>query len=145
MLIEGACHCRNITFTLSWEPSPQRIPARACGCSFCRKHGGVWTSNPNGSLTVSVNDSAQVSRYAFGTATAEFHVYTACGVVPVVTSRIDGRLYSVVSVNAFENVTRSMIDCAPAGEAKKGTNRPKTRAPADLRRAGSRRWRRCMA
>ena len=39
---------------------------------------------------------------------------TACGVVPVVTSRIDGRLYAVVSVNAFENVERALLRPAPA-------------------------------
>ena len=53
---------------------------------------------------MSVKDRARLSKYTFGTKTAEFHVCTACGVVPVVTSRIDGRLYAVVSVNAFENV-----------------------------------------
>ena len=49
---------------------------------------------------VSVKDRARASKYAFGTKTAEFHVCTGCGVVPVVTSRIDGCLYAVVSVNA---------------------------------------------
>jgi len=55
-----------------------------------------------------------VSTYAFGTKTAEFHVCTACGVVPVVTSRIDGRLYAVVSVNAFENVDPALLRRASA-------------------------------
>jgi hypothetical protein len=55
-----------------------------------------------------------VSKYAFGTKTAEFHVYTACGVVPVVTSRIDGHLYAVVSVNAFEDVEPALLRRAPA-------------------------------
>ena len=109
MLIRGRCHCGNISFTLTWEPDPGVLPARACGCSFCRKHGGVWTSNPGSSLEVVVEDAARVSRYAFGTRTAEFHVCARCGVVPVVTSRIDGRLYAVVSVNAFEGVDPSLI------------------------------------
>jgi len=34
--------------------------------------------------------------------------------VPVVTSRIDGRLYAVVSVNAFEDVDPSLLRRAPA-------------------------------
>lgn len=89
MLIPGRCHCGNITFKLRWEPEPSEIPARACGCSFCVKHGGVWTSCPTGSLEVSVKNSSLVSRYAFGTKTAEFHTCVKCGVVPVVTSRID--------------------------------------------------------
>jgi len=114
MLISGRCHCGNISFALDWRPEPSEIPARACTCSFCAKHGGVWTSCPTGSLTVSVTDRARLSKYAFGTKTAEFHVCTACGVVPVVTSRIDGRLYAVVSVNAFENVEPALLRQSPS-------------------------------
>jgi hypothetical protein len=114
MLIRGRCHCGNITFTLTWEPDPLEIPARACTCSFCTKHGGVWTSNPHGSLRISVAEASLVSKYAFGTRTAEFHVCSRCGVVPVVTSRIDERVYAVVSVNAFEGVEPSLLRHAPA-------------------------------
>lgn len=102
MLIRGKCHCGNISFALAWEPDPPEIPARACTCTFCTKHGGVWTSNPAGSLRVSVADLRRVSRYEFGTRTTQFHVCATCGIAPVVTSRIEGRLYAVVSVNAFE-------------------------------------------
>jgi hypothetical protein len=109
MLIHGKCHCGNISFSLTWDPDPVRIPARACTCSFCVKHGGVWTSNPNGALEVLVRDPSLVSRYAFGTRTAQFHACARCGVVPVVTSRIDDRLYAVVSVNAFEDVDPSLL------------------------------------
>jgi hypothetical protein len=109
MLIQGRCHCGNISFVLDWKPASSEIPARACDCTFCGKHGGVWTSCPAGSLEVTVGDPSRVSRYSFGTKTAEFHVCGACGVVPVVTSRIDGRLYAVVSVNAFENVAPSLL------------------------------------
>ncbi|MDC8014863.1 GFA family protein [Tahibacter soli] len=113
MQIRGACHCGNIAFKLEWMPDPTEIAARACTCSFCTKHGGVWTSNPAGNLVVTIADPARVSRYAFGTKTADFHTCTACGVVPVVTSTIDGRLYAVVNVNAFENVDAAMIRVAP--------------------------------
>jgi len=50
-----------------------------------------------------------VSKYAFGTETAQFHICSQCGVVPVVTSRIEGRLYAVVNVNAFEGVEPSIL------------------------------------
>jgi hypothetical protein len=122
MLIHGKCHCGNISFTLDWTPDPVEIPARACDCSFCVKHGGVWTSAPRGALKVVVKDSSLVSRYAFGTRTAEFHVCTRCGIVPVVTSRIDGHLYAVVSVNAFEGVNPSLLKHAPASFDGEGTD-----------------------
>jgi len=114
MLISGSCHCGNISFALDWKPEPSEIPARACTCSFCTKHGGVWTSCPTGSLKVTVADPSLVSRYAFGSETAEFHICSRCGIVPVVTSRIDDRLYAVVSVNAFEGVEPSLLRRSPS-------------------------------
>jgi hypothetical protein len=114
VLIRGSCHCGNLSFGLDWEPAPTEIPARACTCTFCVKHGGVWTSYPKGVLRVAVKEPARVSRYAFGTKTAEFHICSACGVVPVVTSRIDGHLYAVVSVNAFDGVDPALLKHASA-------------------------------
>jgi len=123
MIIHGSCHCGNISFELTWEPDPTQIPARACGCTFCTKHGGVWTSNPQGSLKIIIDEPSLVSRYAFGTGTASFHICARCGVAPVVTSEIEDRLYAVVSVNAFNNVLPSLLRHAPAsfeGESVEG-------------------------
>lgn len=121
MLIHGRCHCGNIAFKLDWKPDPAEIPARACTCSFCSKHGGVWTSNPGGTLEVTVRDPALVSHYAFETETAQFHICARCGVVPVVTSLLDGRLHAVVSVNAFDDVDRALL--RPAAASFEGEDR----------------------
>lgn len=114
MKLTGSCHCRNVTFELDWSPDPGEIPARACGCSFCAKHGGLWTATPTGSLRVAVRSPGRVSAYAFGTGTARFHVCADCGAVPVVTSEISGRLYGVVSVRALDDVDRALVREAPA-------------------------------
>lgn len=114
MLIRGKCHCGNLSFGLLWEPDPEEIPARECRCSFCVKHGGLWTSHARGSLEVAVADPSQWSRYAFGTHTADFHVCARCGVTPVVTSLIEGRLYAVVSVNAIDNAADIRVSRRPA-------------------------------
>lgn len=113
MLIRGKCHCGNIAFSLSWDPDPKEIPARVCDCTFCQKHGGVWTSNPQGALEVMVKDPSRLSKYAFATATAEFQICARCGVVPIVTCALDGRLYAVVNVNAFDNVDPAMVRKSP--------------------------------
>lgn len=104
MLIGGRCHCGNIAFRLDWPGEAAEIPARACDCSFCTKHGGIWTSNPQAKLTVTVEHPRLVSKYSFGTRTANFHVCARCGAVPLVTSEIDGGVYAVVNVNTFEKV-----------------------------------------
>jgi hypothetical protein len=114
VLIKGRCHCGNVAFDLDWGGDAADIPARACGCSFCIKHGGVWTSNPRSSLAVSITDPGLLSRYAFGTRTATFHVCARCGAVPLVTSEIAGRLYAVVNVNTFENVDRLALRSSSA-------------------------------
>jgi hypothetical protein len=112
--IRGSCHCGNVRFELTWPDDAATIPARRCGCTFCRKHGGVWTSNPAGVLSVRIARPAQVSRYEFGTGTAEFVVCAGCGVVPLVTSSIDERRYAVVNVNTFDGIDPARITIAPA-------------------------------
>jgi hypothetical protein len=114
MILNGKCHCGNIAFELEWAGDPAEIPARACGCSFCAKHGGVWTSNPKSTLVVTIRDASLVSKYTFGSRTAAFHVCSCCGTVPLVTSEIAGDLYAVVNVNALENVDPSLLRHAAA-------------------------------
>jgi hypothetical protein len=114
MNISGKCHCGNIAFELQWDESPPKIPARACGCSFCVKHGGIWTSNPKSRLAVVIREPSLVSKYIFGSRTATFHVCARCGTVPLVTSEIANRLYAVVNVNALDNIEESWLDRAAA-------------------------------
>ena len=113
-MITGKCHCGNIALELEWEGDPPEIPARACGCSFCVKHGGVWTSNPKSTLAVTVRDAGLLSKYAFGTRTATFHVCSQCGAVPLATSEIEGHLYAVVNVNVLESIDPSSLRRAAA-------------------------------
>jgi hypothetical protein len=101
--IQGACHCGNIRFELRWPESETEIPVRRCGCSFCQKHGGAWTSHRNADLKVDIADKSLVSKYRFGTETADFLVCSVCGVLPVALSEIDFGLYAVVNVNTFED------------------------------------------
>lgn len=114
MNISGSCHCGNISFTLDWPGETAEIPARRCGCTFCVKHGGVWTSHPGATLRARVSDAGAVARYAFGTETASFLVCANCGVAPLVTSQIEGATFAVVNVNAFDNVDRALIREQPA-------------------------------
>lgn len=79
------------------------IPVRECGCDFCSKHSGAWTSHPAAQLVVFVDKSEALSKYRFATQTADFFVCASCGVVPLVLSEIDGKTYAVVNANSFDD------------------------------------------
>jgi hypothetical protein len=113
MLIKGGCHCGNLSFRLDWSPEPRKIPARACSCSFCQKHGGVWAACPTGSIAMHIRNPGLHSEYEFGTRTAKFHVCSKCGAVPVVTSEIEGNTYAVVSVRAMNDLDPALLDRSP--------------------------------
>jgi hypothetical protein len=107
--IHGSCHCGNIRFIFDWPDPQPTIPVRACGCGHCAKHGAVWASHPDGRFYLRIADDSQVTRYRFGTKTADFHVCSTCGVVPIVTCAIDGARYAVANANTFDNVDKSLL------------------------------------
>ncbi len=109
MLISGRCQCGNISFILEWLPDPIEIPARACSCSFCATHAGVWTSCPSGKLQVRIKNPAQVRKHSFATETAQFHVCEGCGDVPLVTSQIEGQTFAVVNTHALQGIAPALL------------------------------------
>lgn len=52
-------------------------------------------------------DVTSVSKYRFGTRTAEFYICAKCGVAPFVISEIDENQYAVVNTNTFDNFDTS--------------------------------------
>ena len=61
-----------------------------------------------------INDATTVSKYRFGTETADFYVCSICGVVPFATSEIAESLYAVVNVNTFEETDTLSITGSPS-------------------------------
>ena len=107
--IHGSCHCGNIRVTLDWPDFGPTIPVRACGCALCIKHRASWTSHPDGRFYLQIADHSQVTRYRFGTKTADFHVCLTCGVMPIATCMIGETQYAVVNVNTFDDVDRTQL------------------------------------
>ena len=110
--INGSCHCGNIRFTLDWPNAPHVIPIRACSCTLCRKHNAAWTSSPMGGFSIKVDDESKLTYYRFGTQTADFYTCKNCGVIPIVTSDIEGALYAVVNAYTFNDVDPSEMAIA---------------------------------
>ncbi len=105
-LITGSCHCHNISIELEWPTDDGRLEVRACSCTFCRRHVGEYISHRDARLRATIADETALSKYRFGTGTAEFQVCARCGVVPFVTSEINGQVYAVVNVNSFDDLGR---------------------------------------
>jgi hypothetical protein len=109
MEIKGGCHCENIRYVVNRAGDASEVRIRRCGCTFCTKHGGNWTSYRDWELAAQIRDESLVSKYRFGTGTADFYVCARCGVVPMVVSAIDGRSYAVVNTNTFEGIDVSSL------------------------------------
>jgi len=103
--LTGACHCGALHVTFETPTPLAELPLRACGCSFCRKHGVRTTSDPAGTVTFRVDDAGTLQRYRFGTRTAESLVCRNCGIYLAATVAIDGALYAVINVNALDDRT----------------------------------------
>ncbi|MEM7467272.1 MAG: hypothetical protein AAF387_10345 [Pseudomonadota bacterium] len=107
--IEAACHCGNIRYALQWPEEAFPITVRECGCSFCQKHGGVYTSHPQSELHIEILDSDKVSAFRFGHETADFNFCAVCGSLMYVICPLEGNNYAVVNVNNWENISQDEL------------------------------------
>ena len=109
----GSCHCGAVTVALR-TPAEQPPPAsRACGCSFCTKHGAVWTSAPDGALSIYFDAPDHIRRYRFGLEITDFLLCATCGVPCAAVGTVDDRLRGVVNVNALDRASE-FANAAPA-------------------------------
>ena len=78
---------------------------RACDCSFCRKHGAAYVSDPAGQLSVTLQSSDALRRYRQGSNTAEFLLCGRCGVLVAVVFEHHARIYGAVNARSLEGPT----------------------------------------
>ena len=136
----GSCHCGAVKITLRTPKTAKQLGARSCQCSFCKAHGASWTSDPSGSLEITI-PSEKVSRYTFGTGTAEFLVCATCGVVPAVTWKNGEKLLAVARVNCLAEAEQLLAHTKPIDfDGETTANRLERRArgwtPASLHITG---------
>lgn len=102
MIHKGGCHCGAIRIAYRSEVPAADHTLRACQCGFCRKHGSLAVSDPQGSAEIAFADQAKVSRYRFGLATADYIVCRDCGVYVAAVMTEADLAWSVAIVNALE-------------------------------------------
>jgi hypothetical protein len=107
--IAGACHCglQRLIFRTNFDPAA--LPARLCECGFCRRHAPLYVSDPVGQVLFRAGDDKALTRYRFGTHTAEFPICSICGTLLFAKCHSGGSDLAVVNGRILEGVTVSRI------------------------------------
>lgn len=100
----GGCHCGALSLTLETALAPASMERRACQCSFCRSHGGITISDPDGALRIDAKPDALV-RYRFGLKTADFLICARCGVYIGAVFTQGDDMWGIVNANALHERT----------------------------------------
>lgn len=105
MVLHGSCHCGRLSVTFTTGTPVEELPLRACQCTFCRRHGGLTTSDPAGEVVLRVQGPVP-EWYRFGSAATDFWICPRCGVYVGACVASDGRRYAVVNVRALDEEKR---------------------------------------
>jgi hypothetical protein len=82
----GACHCGRVT--ASFRSASDKVKARSCKCSFCRRHGSKNITDTDGFAEI-VSDGP-IHRYRFGLMSADYLLCPNCGTYVAAVLQSDG-------------------------------------------------------
>lgn len=99
-IVEGACHCGNISFVAEMPNILNTYQPRACNCQLCKAHGAAYVSDRQGKLQINIKDQAAVSRYRQGSQIADFLICKNCGVLTNVCYEEGGNIYASINASA---------------------------------------------
>ncbi|MDX8479986.1 hypothetical protein RFN28_16055 [Mesorhizobium sp. VK24D] len=99
----GGCHCGNIRLSFSSALDPAGLEIRACQCSFCTRHGSRAAADPNGRLSISVENRAKLQIYRFGLRTADYLLCRECGVYVAAIAGGGDDARAIVIVSALDD------------------------------------------
>jgi hypothetical protein len=103
--VSGGCYCGNIVVELKLTFDPDICHPRACDCDFCRMHGAAYVSDPNGTLTIRVEDQRALGKFRQGASLADFLLCRTCGVLVGVLHRDPQGIHAAVNARALKYTT----------------------------------------
>lgn len=109
----GACHCGALGFEFGTTLPPAAWSVRACQCSYCRAQGGVYTSDPAGSVRFAHQEPQLLSRYRFGHKTADFIFCGRCGGYLGAVTDECGQALMVINIHAFDPLVEGLPAAQP--------------------------------
>ena len=93
----GQCHCGRLKTSFDSQKTPEELGVRTCQCAFCRAHGAVNISDPDGE-TVIKTGADDIIRYRFALKTADFLICRHCGVYVAAVMGEGERICSTINV-----------------------------------------------
>jgi hypothetical protein len=137
-ILRGGCHCGNVGVAFETALDPGALPLRACQCSFCRRHGGITTSDPAGRLVIEVRERELLQRYRFALGITDFLLCPTCGVYVAAVMHAEGGTVGVINVNVLDD--RGLFERPPTPMeygretvADRETRRAKVWMPVEIR------------
>lgn len=97
MNYSGQCHCGKVKASFETQKTPQELGVRTCQCDFCRRHGAINISDPDGTILIEAA-AEDVNRYRFALRTADFLICRHCGVYIAAVMGEGGKIVSTINV-----------------------------------------------
>lgn len=101
-IIQGGCHCGNISYVAEMSNEPSTYKPRACDCKLCKSHGALYASDKNGTLTITIKDEEKLSKYRQGSRIADFIICKICGVMTGVCYNENGLIYGSINIRSAQ-------------------------------------------
>lgn len=99
--VEAVCHCEDLRFVLTTKRDVSELAYRVCGCEHCARRRPIYVADPEGSVAFELASGGALTRYRFGTATADFISCARCGCMAGALCFIDGRPFAVLNAALF--------------------------------------------
>lgn len=101
--LRGSCHCGEVRVELTTRLAPASLVPRACDCTFCRKQGAAYLSDPSGRMRISARHADSVNRIRQGSDSAEFLLCRRCGVLVAVIVEHASRVYGATNAGCLDD------------------------------------------
>ena len=99
-IIQGGCHCGNISYVAEFPKQLSVYNPRACDCKFCSSHAAAYASDRRGSLRIKIINDLEVSKYRQGSRIADFLICKKCGIMTGVCYEESGRIYGSINIRS---------------------------------------------
>jgi hypothetical protein len=98
----GNCHCGAVGFEYQTKQPVDDWFVRACECSFCAKHGAIYTSDPAGSLRFCTRTHRRSRATASGTRRRTSFFCGRCGGYLGAIMEEGGQVLFVMNIRALD-------------------------------------------